>query len=607
MAAEASKSGCSGIFWMQNVSDEEQPLVFVPGVDGELKMPCGLRSGRGSTLSKRGNNMSGAARRRSDLRNELTLKKGGKKQDHLQSDHAAAHAKETVPAHHSAAATQHTPSLASDSLLPLPQVISETSRDRSQVCLKDLCPEDKRRIANLIEELARVSEEKEESVQRLKDEHEHFERKILQLEQQNLIIAQERESILSELLNKQRRSSLQQQYRECQELLGLYQQYLSEQQAKLNKSIAQLIQAPAHSKVLSCEEAHSRANVSPFDGSYLSFATTQAQQPQVHRSGNGGRGAVQTLKNPGKPSGGPVKEHRNHKRESCHRCDHYQGSCRDSGYETQQWRRDNSSHVENGQHETVKQHECERVRSGVDTGLETKGALTRTLLGHEDWEEKRHQLLLQKMQLEMERERLQARLDEQEERLNRQKQQLHQSCLESSRFPRVTQAEVCSSTTRNGNLQLDSPPHQELPSSGCGNTEVNPAEQVLNEKHPQPVAAHLGNGMETPGFDQSRRDMATSPAKSQMSLSKPHSVSVIPESADARLDFSVAELLDIFSPVSEYNIPSMRRSKQIQPRPDCTTPKSMGRTLLAPGKPYSQSTQQDLEESQILEDIFFIL
>lgn len=44
--------------------------------------------------------------------------------------------------------------------------------------------------------LSRVSEEKEESVQRLKDEQENFERKIQQLEQQNVIIAQERESIL---------------------------------------------------------------------------------------------------------------------------------------------------------------------------------------------------------------------------------------------------------------------------------------------------------------------------------------------------------------------------------------------------------------------------
>uniref|UniRef100_A0A3Q0SEG3 Uncharacterized protein n=1 Tax=Amphilophus citrinellus TaxID=61819 RepID=A0A3Q0SEG3_AMPCI len=77
------------------------------------------------------------------------------------------------------------------------QVISEISKAKSEVGLKDLCPEDKRRIANLIEELARVSEEKEESVQRLKDEQGNFERKIQQLEQQNLFIAQERESILS--------------------------------------------------------------------------------------------------------------------------------------------------------------------------------------------------------------------------------------------------------------------------------------------------------------------------------------------------------------------------------------------------------------------------
>uniref|UniRef100_A0A3Q4HSE2 Zgc:162344 n=1 Tax=Neolamprologus brichardi TaxID=32507 RepID=A0A3Q4HSE2_NEOBR len=79
----------------------------------------------------------------------------------------------------------------------LKTVISEVSKAKSEVCLKDLCPEDKRRIANLIEELARVSEEKEESVRRLKDEQGNFECKIQQLEQQNQIIAQERESILS--------------------------------------------------------------------------------------------------------------------------------------------------------------------------------------------------------------------------------------------------------------------------------------------------------------------------------------------------------------------------------------------------------------------------
>ncbi|XP_066208518.1 protein hinderin-like [Saccopteryx leptura] len=64
--------------------------------------------------------------------------------------------------------------------------------------LKDLCIEDKRRIANLIKELARVSEEKEVTEERLKAEQESFEKKIKQLEEQNELIIKEREDILFE-------------------------------------------------------------------------------------------------------------------------------------------------------------------------------------------------------------------------------------------------------------------------------------------------------------------------------------------------------------------------------------------------------------------------
>lgn len=74
-----------------------------------------------------------------------------------------------------------------------------------------------------------------------------------------------------------------------------------------------------------------------------------------------------------------------------------------------------------------------RLQSGNIITAEAKEALTRPLLGHEDWEDKRHQLLLQKMQLEKEREKLQARLAEQEERLSRQTEQLRQSRLHHSR------------------------------------------------------------------------------------------------------------------------------------------------------------------------------
>lgn len=47
-----------------------------------------------------------------------------------------------------------------------------------------------------VHSVIRVSEEKEESVQKLRDEQETFERKIQDLEQQNQLIVHERESIL---------------------------------------------------------------------------------------------------------------------------------------------------------------------------------------------------------------------------------------------------------------------------------------------------------------------------------------------------------------------------------------------------------------------------
>ncbi|MEQ2193453.1 hypothetical protein XENOCAPTIV_028489 [Xenoophorus captivus] len=75
----------------------------------------------------------------------------------------------------------------------------------------------------------------------------------------------------------------------------------------------------------------------------------------------------------------------------------------------------------------------QRVATENMITAEAKEALTGSLLGDKDWEEKRHQLLLQKMQLEMEREKLQARLAEQEERLGRQTEQLRQSRLHHSR------------------------------------------------------------------------------------------------------------------------------------------------------------------------------
>lgn len=130
-------------------------------------------------------------------------------------------------------------------------------------------------------------------------------------------------------------------------------------------------------QVLRSEEVHgraptSRANGSVFDGSYLGYAATRAHRPQVHRREEGGRGAAETLSSLScdsefSPSDGPVKEQRIHRRkcrepppEPCNTYGHCQVCGQDSGYGTQQRRRENSCHQENGHSDALKPHECER-------------------------------------------------------------------------------------------------------------------------------------------------------------------------------------------------------------------------------------------------------
>lgn len=75
-----------------------------------------------------------------------------------------------------------------------------------------------------------------------------------------------------------------------------------------------------------------------------------------------------------------------------------------------------------------------------------------------------------------------------------------------------------------------------------------------------------------------------------------------------RLDYSLTEVLDIFSPISapkQYK-PAGQKPKMTHHNSTLAGLKSGGINLRTPGGNYPQSVQQDLEESQILEDIFFI-
>ncbi|XP_061688039.1 protein hinderin isoform X2 [Syngnathoides biaculeatus] len=538
-AAAEARNAKSGIFWMES------------GVDEVVSCKPGVMT----SSSKKSTKMQ--ARRTSDCNIDVPLKRGGKKQSYLQNDQhgsASAHASASV-------ATANSLFPAQALIPPVTQVIFESSRTQSQVSLKDLCPEDKRRIGNLIEELARVSEEKEESVKRLKDEHDNLENKIQKLEQENLVIAHERES-------------LQQQYRECQELLGLYQQYLTQQQIKLNQSIAELSQAQADYKVLSSDEtmikSTSQANGLLFDGSYLSLAASQTHQPQGHRRSSGRRGDSQA---------------------------HYQGGFHNVGDGTQLDRLNGHSFEKS----------CEKTSNqsnygGTELATENKEVETIPQLGCGDWEEKRHQLLLQKMQLEMEREKLQTRLADQEERLSRQNQQLSQSHLDCIRFQEACQSKHCKSLANNGTSHPDPPHSQDFPSR-----ENHHAQQCLHDNFSQ--TAPLDKTLDfCDATVQSKKDKATSPVEFPASPVELTTVPVTQKTSGYRPDFSVVDLLDIFSPSPALDQcrPSSCRSKSLQHGPLFTSSKLICRSLPTAVLPYPLNSQQDLEESQILEDIFFI-
>ncbi|KAK7095947.1 uncharacterized protein [Littorina saxatilis] len=83
---------------------------------------------------------------------------------------------------------------------------------RKQVSLKDLCVEDKQRIANLIKELAKVGEEREKAREELDRERRDYERQILKLVEQQ-------EQILKE------RQECERHLEECQQILAQSQQF----------------------------------------------------------------------------------------------------------------------------------------------------------------------------------------------------------------------------------------------------------------------------------------------------------------------------------------------------------------------------------------------
>ncbi|XP_015219104.2 protein hinderin isoform X2 [Lepisosteus oculatus] len=639
------ESSVPGIYWTKDTSDEDQPIVFVPGLTSQANMRMGVKPKAGSSEERLGKRQA-ASRQSQDT---------PQSQKPLDRPLAAG----TVQMQ---TLWGLTPSLAGQ------QGACDAAEGRS-ASLKDLCPEDKRRIANLIQELARVSEEKDETVERLRVEQQTFEKKIQQLEGQNQLIIQERES-------------LQQQYRECQELLALYQQYLSQQQEKLHRSLSQLSHSQSHQQA-SCPVSLPRPSPQPpcderrtppapgvaLDGSYLGLrppgwgaacrgvegastlgASSVADQHRSSTSGRQGDALYLPFSSRGQEGGGPAEEPPGQAWGP-----QTGGSVPRPGRPAQDQNCTDGAPRGSGSAEPRLgpcSHRCrvEKEEGGQERALDRRA----TGPGESPWDRRRQKLLLQKMELEVEREKLQILLAQQEEKLLGQHRQLQQSRLDYRRFQDAAVAELedtisgalltqtgeqgCATDTSSTERPRQTPPEAVLlPGALLAEQQgrAPPAVEKVNgaggaqagrsrsweEQPAAPAKDGLGRSRGAPAL--SRRDASTSPGLDHRKTA-PMPTALFPaqpipwteQTTSGRrtnrevqsIDSSLIELLGALSPVSKPG--QLRHS--VQRRPHATP--QVRPYLLSPRPPLSPwdlspapvAHDEELQESQILEEIFFI-
>ncbi|KAM4841089.1 protein hinderin isoform 2-T2 [Thomomys bottae] len=527
--------------------------------------------------------------------------------------------------------------------------------------LKDLCLEDKRRIANLIKELARVSEEKEVTEERLKAEQESFEKKIRQLEEQNDLIIKEREA-------------LQLQYRECQELLSLYQKYLSEQQEKLNMSLSELGAARIQEQEVSNKKSTVQSSSIGLGGSYMNIARPHYYQTKQRPKSANHDSASESLTEFRNNTLKPIILH--HPKEGLDKmpsetiCS-YEPSERKpvdtipkEKSATEELKMKGCSHLKpipssqccNHRLSEIEDHiyyeshsssrapQCSRthpescIYCGLswETLMHARGALQSSEIDIKKQlsEDRRQQLLLQKIELEIEKERLQHLLAQQETKLLLKQQQLHQSRMDYNWLK--TQAAFKPSKgaekvfTKTGELNLDVNGSDSAPSLLTLKCDEWPSANSASFKKYQDSPHSKENRREkkTVGFQSCIEDDAQWVCP-KTDTSKPQKGTVTQVRKDAStspiLIRSQKELVTSASPSSQNNISqyetslldlvhSLSPKSAHKPHPHSLREdgsRNHSALRLSPQKSIwkktgIQKTPEDLEENQILEDIFFI-
>ncbi|XP_057554025.1 protein hinderin isoform X1 [Hippopotamus amphibius kiboko] len=615
--AGPSRPGAAA-FWSRDFSDEEQSVVYVPGISTE------------------GN---------------------------IRSRHKMVNPKADVKLKTSRVTAT---SVSMESLKAAGDSVDEQNFYRGGIksaSLKDLCLEDKRRIANLIKELARVSEEKEVTEERLKAEQESFEKKIRQLEEQNELIIKEREA-------------LQLQYKECQELLGLYQKYLSEQQEKLTVSLSELGAAKIQEQQVSNRKSTLQSSSVELDGSYLSVAKPQThtqtkQRPKSTNQDSASESLAEFRNNSLKPSalhypkedvdkvpsetrtrnyGSPgrtlvdavpaekvpseelkMKECQHLKATPSSRCcSHRLSENADYVHE---------SHLTNMVPQYSKTHleSCRYCGLSWTSLMRGQGALKpiETDVKKQLSEDRRQQLMLQKMELEIEKERLQHLLAQQETKLLLKQKQLHQSRLDYNWLR--TQA-VFKSRELVANKEIIKPREftLDMKESGSGpsllkskcdgwmlgtsssskkyqdsaNSGENRREKktVGFQSHMEDDALWTGQkkdayGPQRESMAEVRKDASTSPMTTGSQKELIITTTSSFQHDTSRYETSLLDLVQSLSPKTASK-PRPHRSREAGSWNHSTRRLSPLKSTC--NKTRAGRTPEDLEENQILEDIFFI-
>nr|XP_055089900.1 protein hinderin isoform X5 [Symphalangus syndactylus] len=571
--AGPSRPGAAA-FWSRDFSDEEQSVVYVPGISTE------------------GNVRS---------RHKLMSPKADVKLKTSRVTDA---------------------SISMESLKGTGDSVDEQNSCRGEIksaSLKDLCLEDKRRIANLIKELARVSEEKEVTEERLKAEQESFEKKIRQLEEQNELIIKERE-----------------EYRECQELLSLYQKYLSEQQEKLTMSLSELGAARMQEQQVSSRKSTLQCSPVELDGSYLSVARPQTyyqtkQRPKSAVQDSASESLIAFRNNswkpvtlhhpkddldkipsetttcnyesPGRKPVDAVPTEKMPQEELYMReCPHLKPTPSQCCGHRLAADRVHETHPTNmaPQHPKTHPESCSYCRLSWASLVHGGGALQpNETLKKQISEDRKQQLMLQKMELEIEKERLQHLLAQQETKLLLKQQQLHQSRLDYSCLLKSNcdgwQLGTSSSIKKHQDSPNNGENRKEKKTVGFHSHMKDDAQWSCQKKDTYRPQRGTMTGV--------RKDASTSPMPTGSLKDFVTTASPSLQHTTSRYETSLLDLVQSLSPNSAPT-PQRYPSREagawnhgtFQLSPPKSTRKKMG----------MHRTPEELEENQILEDIFFI-